>query len=773
MNRQAINFLVFSLLLLLAFAGTVRAESFLVSPSKIVVQQNNFEFRFPIDRTRLDSLQRVKEQLLAEYDRRGLSKSNSVLEYAGSSMWAGILSLEMYGDVVYALNYHGLQIFDMNDPATLIQNIYVENGQYYDQMILYEHYLYFGRANRLYIYDLTDPYNPEQMNILTLDSTTIAQIYIRDNRLYLGSNNRIYYTGAQPSFYIYDITDPAYPVYIGGYIKSGTNVQECQRFVIVGDTVFSISQTFDNIEIFDISDETNPQYIFRTSFPDDAWDIDNIDKYIFVITDEGICVYDMSNPTNPDYISLYESTGNWAIEAAGDTLFISSYDGIRVLRLADKGFLEEITTIEFREPWFTLNVIDTLILSPCHVFGFDIIDIADLFNTSVISSYATGTYNQAGIAVTGDWVYTDRSVPVSGDTCKPLNVCNIAEKEKPVYIGDFDGLPNSYDLAAYNNRLYYPSMSTLRGLETYNIDNPIEPTYMCQSDSISKMMFRKDSLLFVAGQYKGLYIYNLATTGCPDIVAQILPETDGFIVESSCADDNYIYTIELDFNSYSASTGAPIYFRIIDYSDINNPFTTGLFYISTEHLAASELVQRGNIVYVASGYYGVAAIDVSNPYQPFLAGHYDPEQGGCCGSEERCSNLSIKGFYLFLAINPSNVVQVVDIGNPSSPTPVEYIRFPASVSHLDIVDDYLYSCCNTAMYIHKVGMPEVACGDCLYDGNINIFDVTSLISYLYRGGASPYPLNVGDVNNDSTLNIFDVTYLISYLYLAGPPPNCP
>jgi len=63
-------------------------------------------------------------------------------------------------------------------------------------------------------------------------------------------------------------------------------------------------------------------------------------------------------------------------------------------------------------------------------------------------------------------------------------------------------------------------------------------------------------------------------------------------------------------------------------------------------------------------------------------------------------------------------------------------------------------------------------GEANNDDTHNIFDITYIISYLYRSGPSPTPYELcsGDANCDCTTNIFDITYLISYLYLSGPPP---
>jgi agmatine deiminase len=65
------------------------------------------------------------------------------------------------------------------------------------------------------------------------------------------------------------------------------------------------------------------------------------------------------------------------------------------------------------------------------------------------------------------------------------------------------------------------------------------------------------------------------------------------------------------------------------------------------------------------------------------------------------------------------------------------------------------------------------CGDANGDGALNIFDITSLIAYLYIDGEPPYPMQAGDINSADDINIFDVTDLISYLYLGGAEPNCP
>ena len=61
-------------------------------------------------------------------------------------------------------------------------------------------------------------------------------------------------------------------------------------------------------------------------------------------------------------------------------------------------------------------------------------------------------------------------------------------------------------------------------------------------------------------------------------------------------------------------------------------------------------------------------------------------------------------------------------------------------------------------------------GDDNGDGSLTISDVVYEINYLFKGGPSPEPPEVGDVNCDDQHSISDVVYKINYLFKGGPPP---
>jgi hypothetical protein len=65
------------------------------------------------------------------------------------------------------------------------------------------------------------------------------------------------------------------------------------------------------------------------------------------------------------------------------------------------------------------------------------------------------------------------------------------------------------------------------------------------------------------------------------------------------------------------------------------------------------------------------------------------------------------------------------------------------------------------------------CGDANGDNQLNVGDAVFLISYVFKAGPAPEPLEFGDANCDSTVNVADAVYLISYIFKGGPQPCCP
>lgn len=67
------------------------------------------------------------------------------------------------------------------------------------------------------------------------------------------------------------------------------------------------------------------------------------------------------------------------------------------------------------------------------------------------------------------------------------------------------------------------------------------------------------------------------------------------------------------------------------------------------------------------------------------------------------------------------------------------------------------------------------CGDANGDELVNIGDAVFLVSYIFRGGQAPDPIESANTNCDGDVNIGDAVYLINHIFKGGPAPcaNCP
>jgi hypothetical protein len=72
--------------------------------------------------------------------------------------------------------------------------------------------------------------------------------------------------------------------------------------------------------------------------------------------------------------------------------------------------------------------------------------------------------------------------------------------------------------------------------------------------------------------------------------------------------------------------------------------------------------------------------------------------------------------------------------------------------------------------------PPCTCGDANSDNAFDIADAVFLISYIFRGGATPldcgYAAGMGDANGDRSVDIADAVFLISYIFKGGATPHC-
>lgn len=87
-------------------------------------------------------------------------------------------------------------------------------------------------------------------------------------------------------------------------------------------------------------------------------------------------------------------------------------------------------------------------------------------------------------------------------------------------------------------------------------------------------------------------------------------------------------------------------------------------------------------------------------------------------------------------------------------------------------DAYNYPQGKAVVYLSSVTCVGTR-GDVNSDGNdANILDLTSLVDFIFRGGAESTCPNEADINSDGTpSNILDLTFLVDFIFRGGPAPG--
>jgi hypothetical protein len=120
------------------------------------------------------------------------------------------------------------------------------------------------------------------------------------------------------------------------------------------------------------------------------------------------------------------------------------------------------------------------------------------------------------------------------------------------------------------------------------------------------------------------------------------------------------------------------------------------------------------------------------------------------------------------------------IGGPDDPEKVGNALYDAKFNcNFNYAWDHFFEYQNLFDYnlygdpsLAREGIPEPVFGDCNGDETVNLADAVFMISYIFRGGVPPNPINAGDVNCDQTINVGDPVFLINYIFKGGPPPGC-
>ena len=466
--------------------------------------------------------------------------------------------------------------------------------------------------------------------------------------------------------YILDISNPAQPLEVGGYVPRGLN---CRSIALHGDYLF-------------------------------VWGIASFqDPHIAVF------ILDVSNPRAPELVGYYRQAHViHAMTISGDYLYLA-YDDYRLLiwDISDPLHPREAGSCEtsiYFSPW--LHVIGDTLLSV--KWGVSFVDVSDPESPT-----------ELGFIHSSELVYDARLIGnyLYLAEYESMFVLDITDVSSPDTIWRWEGPdhPIYFEMALGNNYLY---VTSYYGLRTYDVSDPASPELVdslmswgngfpveIQGDYLYTNFVENPDFVVMAGAF---CVLSLSDPAHPAKVGWFKPPDNS---RSVCLDGDYAYVADYNLG-----------LRIIDIADPTSPHDVSYLHMrNIIGVRALHVTRSGAYAIVSEGRYGVEIIDVSSPVNPQMVGRYSKIPfsfikstmlGDLVVSTEV---LDISDPFLPFAISEAriplardiviqdsiayvsadSVIVIVDLSDPINPEVVGRFSWGSGHEGLTISGNYLYS----------------------------------------------------------------------------------
>ena len=244
-----------------------------------------------------------------------------------------------------------------------------------------------------------------------------------------------------------------------------------------------------------------------------------------------------------------------------------------------------------------------------HYYGFQIIDISDPTSPQLVGFF--GSYYM-DVVVSGNYAY------IAGSD-QGLRVIDISNPSAPFEAGAYDSCHWVTGVAVTGSSALIADFE--RGLRIINVSNPTMPmqiSHYFAAGRAEDVVFRGDYAYLAAGN-GGMKVINVSNPAHPRPVATCYPVPTALPVYLCIAlSGNYTYVGNLQQGM-----------GIIDITNPNAPMAMGYCPIGYTCYTTQDVAVSGNYAYAVwwvedrDQFGGLKVVDVSDPFNPFIAGSLD------------------------------------------------------------------------------------------------------------------------------------------------------
>lgn len=229
---------------------------------------------------------------------------NADTKTAGSGKGGSMARMTIVNNYLYAVDGSNLKVFDISKPQNPVYSNDVEIGRNIETIFGFKNHLYIGSTNAVYIYNIDDPTNPQEVtmiqHLLSCDpvvaNDTVAFSTIRTTsscRWNTWSVNELLILDVSNMSNVY--TQRSYQL---DFSPFGLGLKDTTLFLCKG------SEGIDLYDIRNLADPLNNQLVpFNQLDNVDAFDVIIHGDLLMVVGENGLIMYDITDLMNIQKLS--------------------------------------------------------------------------------------------------------------------------------------------------------------------------------------------------------------------------------------------------------------------------------------------------------------------------------------------------------------------------------------------------------------------------------------------------------------------------------------
>jgi len=400
-------------------------------------------------------------------------------------------------------------------------------------------------GNYIYVYDLSNPSNPQQINLLDLGSD-VGNIVC---------NNNILSTNSGGTARIYQINQDNTLTHIST-ITVGETIYDILR-----DNNLVFLSTMYSMRIYDISNPSSPVLLstYSTTYYNKLAKVGN---YLAVgVSSNEIEVLDISNASNPVKVSGITGEGYVRDLSPIDDTHIAvanSYNGVTIYEVSQTGSISKLSQIPSHGSFFSA------IYENGKVFAIDDFGFLGLDFTQIpANEYFYDSYRGRG------WLCRKAGNLIHcGCTWSGYQVYDVSNPDNPVHVIDFNPAEYITELDADLNYSYLGTSSAT--LWIYDISNPSSITQVSSISTGSDPSGIRivGNRLYVSAGTSGFYVFDVTNKANPIELGHI---SDGYRYMKVDVMGNYAYVADYSsgLHIFDISNGTPNKVNLISIPSIS------------------------------------------------------------------------------------------------------------------------------------------------------------------------------------------------------------